>query len=83
MGVAVAALEKVDAFMGGLLEALPSDTFLVIASDHGNIEDISKGHTKNPVLGIVAGPRAASFAHGVSSITHIPDLILDILEAES
>ncbi len=83
MGVAVAALEKVDAFLAGLLDALPPATFLVMASDHGNIEDVSQGHTKNPVLGVVVGPGAESFAQGVSSITHIPDLILAILEAEN
>ena len=82
MGVAVAALEKIDAFLAGLLDALPPTTFLVIASDHGNIEDVTKGHTKNPVLGLVVGPGAESFAQGVTSITHIPNLILHILEAD-
>jgi 2,3-bisphosphoglycerate-independent phosphoglycerate mutase len=54
MAVAVEALEKVDRFLGGVLEALPRDHLLVLASDHGNIEDTTAGHTRNPALGIVA-----------------------------
>jgi len=82
MGVAVAALEKVDTFLAGLLEAIPPDTLLVVTSDHGNIEDVTKGHTHNPVLGLVVGPGAETLADGVSSITHIPDLIIGVLGAK-
>ena len=41
MDAAVAALERVDAFLGGLVDALPADALLVIASDHGNVEDVT------------------------------------------
>lgn len=51
---AVEALERVDRFLEGVLEALPPDHLLVVASDHGNIEDVTVGHTLNPSLGIVA-----------------------------
>lgn len=51
---AVEALEKVDRFLEGVLEALPPDHLLLVASDHGNIEDTTGGHTRNPALGIVA-----------------------------
>ncbi len=79
MGAAVSALEKVDSFLGGLLSALPQGTLLVLASDHGNIEDITKGHTHNPVLGLLVGPGAKELARGVSCITDIPGLILHAL----
>jgi phosphopentomutase len=76
MAAAVAALERVDSFLGGLIPALPPETLLVIASDHGNIEDISKGHTRNPTFSLLRGPGAGEAAKGVSRITDIPGLIL-------
>jgi len=53
---AVTALERVDAFLGGVMEDLSTDTLLLIASDHGNIEDVTTGHTRNPALGLATGP---------------------------
>src|SRR5690606_24234290 len=41
LAAAIPVLERVDAFLGGLLGALPADLLLVIASDHGNVEDAS------------------------------------------
>lgn len=79
MSSAVAALERVDLFLKGLLRRLESDTLLVVASDHGNIEDVTKGHTHNPVLGILSGPGARKLAGSVSSITQVPGLILQAL----
>lgn len=52
----VDALERVDAFLAGLVANLGRDTTLLIASDHGNIEDISGNHTLNPALGLEVGP---------------------------
>jgi hypothetical protein len=52
---AVAALEKVDAFIGGIVEALPADALLVVSSDHGNVEDVNGGHTLNPVPVLLVG----------------------------
>jgi hypothetical protein len=79
MEAAVEALERVDAFLAGLIPALPHGTLLVLASDHGNIEDISQGHTRNPTLGILCGPDAGALGAGLSSITEIPRLILGYL----
>lgn len=58
MGRAVAALEMVDAFLAGILERLPEDALLLVASDHGNVEDTRLGHTRNPALGLARGPGA-------------------------
>ncbi|MEX2465586.1 MAG: alkaline phosphatase family protein [Gemmatimonadota bacterium] len=58
MARAVAALERVDAFLDGVLEGVSADTLLLIASDHGNLEDVTAGHTRNPALGMAAGPGA-------------------------
>jgi len=69
--MAVAALERLDAFLAGTLEALPADTLLVVASDHGNVEDIRTGHTLNPALFLAVGPGAEGLAAEVRSL---PDL---------
>lgn len=80
MAGAVAALERVDAFLGGLLDALPPDVVLVLASDHGNVEDVTGGHTRNPVLGLVAGPDAARRAAELRSILDVAPAVLRWLE---
>ena len=75
--------EDVRVLLAGLLPGLPADTALVLASDHGNIEDVRKGHTLNPVLALVAGPGAGDLAPELtgrlSSITDLPELILGAL----
>jgi 2,3-bisphosphoglycerate-independent phosphoglycerate mutase len=76
----IAALVKVDAFLRGVLGDLDVETLLIVASDHGNIEDSSAGHTRNPALGIAAGP-AADRAERLSDIRQVPSLILEVLGA--
>lgn len=75
---AVAALERVDAFLGALADALPADTLLVVSSDHGNVEDVRGGHTTNsiPVLALGAGRERFVNAR---SITNVTPLVLDSL----
>jgi hypothetical protein len=73
---AVEALERVDAFLTGLLGALPGDHLLVVVSDHGNIEDVRGGHTRNPALGIVAGPDADETAGRLESIVDVAGAVL-------
>jgi hypothetical protein len=75
----VAALERVDAFLGGVIPALPPRTLLVVASDHGNIEDITEGHTLNPTFSLFVGPGSHELGEGISRITDIADLILRYL----
>jgi 2,3-bisphosphoglycerate-independent phosphoglycerate mutase len=76
---AVRALERVDTLLAGVLEDLSSDTLLVVSSDHGNLEDVTSGHTLNPVFTLLKGPDAPSHREGMSRITDIPRLILDAL----
>lgn len=52
----VLALERVDRFLGGLLGALPVGTTVLVVSDHGNIEDVRGGHTRNPIFGLAVDP---------------------------
>lgn len=78
---AVAALQRVDRFLQGLMEALPPDCTLLIASDHGNVEDVTQQHTRNPVLCLASGPGAETLTDGMSSIMHVTPSVLRYLGA--
>ncbi|MFQ5922689.1 MAG: peptidase [Anaerolineales bacterium] len=58
MTEAIALLENLDAVLGGLVEAwLGRSDLIVVSSDHGNLEDLSRrGHTLNPVPAMLIGP---------------------------
>lgn len=79
LSLAVVALERVDRFLEGVLRALPDDALLLIASDHGNIEDTSAGHTLNPVPVIAAGPGRDAVAGRVRVLTDVAPTLLDLL----
>jgi hypothetical protein len=76
---AVAALEKVDAFVGELADALPEDALLVVSSDHGNLEDARGGHTLNPVPVLAAGPGRERVGERVRTIADVTPALLDAL----
>jgi 2,3-bisphosphoglycerate-independent phosphoglycerate mutase len=71
----VEAIERVDAFLGGLLDHAPGDLLVLIASDHGNLEHVGLGHTLNPALGLAVGAGAEEI-HTLGSITDVAPLIL-------
>jgi len=79
MKAAVKTLERVDAFLGGVIPGLSPETLLVLASDHGNIEDLTQGHTRNPTLSLFRGPGVRELADGLESIMGVPGLILRYL----
>jgi 2,3-bisphosphoglycerate-independent phosphoglycerate mutase len=76
---AAAALERVDGFLGGLVDALPADALLVIASDHGNVEDVTGGHTRNPVPVLVFGAARESVAERVRTLADVAPAMLAAL----
>ena len=73
---AIAAIERVDAFLSGLLRALPADVLLVLASDHGNLEDCRAGHTRNPALFLAAGEGHEEFARGLETLRDVAPSVL-------
>ena len=79
----VAALERLDRFLAGVLDVLPGDATLLIASDHGNLEDVTGGHTRNPALGVAAGPAAHTFADRLSSLMDVAPAIRSHLGPEA
>jgi 2,3-bisphosphoglycerate-independent phosphoglycerate mutase len=76
MAGAVHALETVDGFLRGVMQALPADALLVVASDHGNVEDITRGHTMNPALCLVSGPAHAAFARELRDLCDVTPALL-------
>ncbi|HWK88366.1 MAG TPA: alkaline phosphatase family protein, partial [Longimicrobium sp.] len=83
LDAAVAALEKVDAFLAALAAALPDDALLVVASDHGNLEDARGGHTRNSVPVIAAGPGRDLIARRVRGIADVTPALLEALGIRS
>ena len=71
----IAALEQVDAFLGGILSELSENLSVLVVSDHGNIEDVRSGHTRNPAVGLSLGPLAAELP-SPRSLTEIADLVV-------
>ena len=82
MRPALAALRRVDAFLGGLAAALPADALVLLASDHGNLEDVRSGHTRNPALGVAWGP-GVDAAAGLRDIRHVTPFVLELLGVPS
>ena len=73
------ALERVDAFLGGIVSQLPEDTLLAVCSDHGNLEDASAGHTCNPSLTLLSGPGARRIRGEMKTIADLAGPLLEAL----
>ncbi len=77
-----AIVEMVDDLLGGVLGALPAGVTLVVASDHGNLEDERTAvHTRNPVPTLVIGPAWTLF-RGVAAITDVAPAVAAALGVE-
>ncbi|MEX2570358.1 MAG: alkaline phosphatase family protein [Gemmatimonadota bacterium] len=75
----VAAIERVDAFLGGVLAQMSDDLLVLLTSDHGNLEDTTLGHTRNPVPLLAIGPGADSLSERVRSTADVAPFILGLL----
>lgn len=82
MTEAVHALERVDGFVRGLLDHVSPDALVVLASDHGNVEDVTRGHTLNPIPVIARGPGAERVAAAVRSIADVAPVLLELLDVD-
>ena len=76
---AVASIERVDGFLGGVLDGAAGDLLTVVVSDHGNLEDPAVQHTRNPALGVVAGPGHRAVAERMADLTRVAPLVLERL----
>ena len=74
----VELLERLDLLLGAVLEATePDEMLVVVASDHGNLEDLStRTHTKNPVPTMLWGTGREAVADGVQTLADIAPALL-------
>ena len=80
---ALTILNRIDRFLGVLIDNLPPQQTLLVNSDHGNIEDLSiKTHTKNPVPTIAFG-RDLELFHNIKTLLDIYSSILQHLGMRS
>jgi hypothetical protein len=49
---------------------------LIVSSDHGNIEDVTAGHTRNAAIGLTVGPGHEDVSRAWRSLTDVADGIL-------
>jgi len=82
MELAKSALERVDSLLRALVPALGAGDALVVASDHGNVEDLStRNHTLGPVPVLGFGT-AASEIQEVEDLTDLAPLMARLAEAD-
>lgn len=81
---AAEVLRTFDAFLGGLLEAADlSQTLIIVASDHGNVEDCRHGkHTENPALALVMGDARQAVAARIHNLTDFASAVMAYLAGE-
>ncbi|MEX2600000.1 MAG: hypothetical protein WD355_00050, partial [Balneolaceae bacterium] len=73
-------LTTLNRFLVYILDHMESDMYLVLCSDHGNLEDLSvKTHTRNPVPMIIFG-NGGNQTERADSIMDLPGVILSLLE---
>jgi 2,3-bisphosphoglycerate-independent phosphoglycerate mutase len=75
----IAVIERVDAFLGSLASHLPADTLLLLTSDHGNLEDVSTGHTRNHVPLLALGPEGERVLRDVRTLSDVAPTIMRVL----
>jgi hypothetical protein len=81
MDRALDALGRLDRFLRALVDGLGPDDALVVASDHGNLEDLStRNHTRAPVPVLGFGRAAAEVAR-VRDLTLLAPLLLELAGA--
>lgn len=79
MEAAVRTLEKFDSFLGGVLDAAGDDLLILVVSDHGNIEDVRTGHTRNAAMGLVIGSDHALLARRLRSLMDVAFTVMEVL----
>ncbi|MFN3332326.1 MAG: hypothetical protein ACK47M_07430 [Caldilinea sp.] len=78
---AVRFLARFDGFLAGLLaDADLTQTLIIVASDHGNVEDCRHGkHTTNPALTLLLGADRRRYAAQIADLTDFVPVITRFL----
>ncbi len=83
MNEAEIEVAKLNSFLDSVLKNVDlSETLVIVASDHGNLEDMSiKAHTLNPVPLLCWGRESSLFQKGVSDISDIGRKIISFVHS--
>ena len=74
-------LKNYDEFLGGVVDGGLKNLTILMASDHGNIEDLSiKTHTLNPSFTAVAGEHVNYFKGKLKSIADVTPAIVGLFK---
>lgn len=73
------AITRLDEFLGTLIDLLPDDLTAIVASDHGNVEDTSTAHTRNPAICLIAGSARHDIDPMPTRLTDIAPMVLRLL----
>jgi hypothetical protein len=81
MEKATRTVTDLEAFLEAFLASVDlADRLVVVASDHGNLEDLSvRSHTMNPAQCLVFGRGAPKRAEGLSSLLDVTPMMLEWL----
>jgi hypothetical protein len=81
LALAIPHARRVESFLAGVLEASDLErTLVVVATDHGNLEEARhKGHTRNPVPVSAWGPGAEHLTSRVKSLTDVTPCLLELM----
>ena len=73
--------QRIDSFLSGVLDAMDwQETLLIVASDHGNVEDCSsRKHTENRALTLLIGGESGQYAERINSLEDFVDVITEFL----
>jgi bisphosphoglycerate-independent phosphoglycerate mutase (AlkP superfamily) len=82
MEAGMQALLRVDELVAGLLESVTDDLSIVLASDHGNLEDVRVGHTLNPAVGLFIGGRHHELSAPAASLMDVAPSILNLAQSQ-
>jgi 2,3-bisphosphoglycerate-independent phosphoglycerate mutase len=84
MEAALAVLTNLARFVRAVVARVDlSKTTVLLTSDHGNIEDLSRrNHTRNPVPTIIWGARRAEAARRIRTLADITPAIIETLTAK-
>ncbi|HDQ45441.1 MAG TPA: peptidase [bacterium] len=85
MEIARAEIRRLDRFLSAILARIDAaDTLVLLASDHGNIEDLSvRTHTVHPAMTLAWGRHASVIGEHVRSLTDVAPLLIDLLKADT
>ncbi len=74
-------IARFELFLEAVLAATDLEsTLVIVAADHGNLEDLSfRGHTRNPAQGLVFGAGAGEAVVSLTSLVDVAPLVLSIL----